>query len=242
MAPGRRSCESRRHRTKIRLTAPARLVPAALPAGAAARWHSLYAGPGPRPGPALLYQRPAVAPQLTNRTPLRAQPILVSGATAYRRGEFLYQDFLYDDHGARLAPDPTAPPAGGTLFSNPNGTYPSPADRRYAGDAADLVELRVKPLRRSTLLRITMNALKHPSLIAFTIAIGGRRGHLEEFPHGANVRAPAGLFLTVRPRGTRLRAELVRAGSGRPVRGRAPRGRVDLRRRQITLRVSHRQW
>jgi hypothetical protein len=122
-----------------RWAVPAALLAlAALPAGAAARWHSLYAGPGPRPGPALLYQRPAVAPQLTNRTPFRAQPILVSGAIAYRRGEFLYQDFVYDDHGARLAPDPTDPRAGGNLFSKPNGTYTYPADRRYAGDAATL--------------------------------------------------------------------------------------------------------
>jgi predicted esterase len=216
------------------------LALAALPAGAAARWQSLYAGPGPRPGPALLYERPPVAPQLTNRRPFRARPILVSGAAAYRGGEFLYQDFLYDDHGARLAPDPTDPRAGGNLFSKPNGTYTYPTDRRYSGDAADLVELRVKPLRRSTLFRITMNTLEDPSLIALTIAIGGRAGHLHEFPHGADVRAPARLFLTVRPIASRLRAELVRAG--RPVGGRAPRVRVDLRRRQITLRVSHRQW
>jgi hypothetical protein len=213
---------------------------AALPAVAAARWHSLYPGPGPRPGPALLYERPPLAPQLMNRSPFRARPILVSGATAYRSGEFLYQDFLYEDHGARLAPDPTDPRAGGNLFSKPNGAYTYPTDRRYSGDAADLVELRVKPLRRSTLFRITMNTLEDPSLIAFTIAIDGRAGHLHEFPHGANVRAPARLFLTVRPIASRLRAELVRAG--RPVGGRAPRVRVDLRRRQITLRVSHRQW
>jgi hypothetical protein len=58
----------------------------------------------PRPGPALLYRRPAVAPQLTNAGPWHARPILVSGATAYRHGEFLYQDFPYDDHGARELP------------------------------------------------------------------------------------------------------------------------------------------
>src|SRR5262249_9640051 len=56
--------------------------------------------PAVQPGPALLYEKPAVAPQLTNAKPWTARPILVSGATAYRKGEFLYQDFLYDDHGA----------------------------------------------------------------------------------------------------------------------------------------------
>ena len=63
---------------------------------------SLYRGAAPRPGPDLLYAPPAVTrPQLTNAGPWRAAPILVSGASAYRDGEFLYQDFLYDDHGAR---------------------------------------------------------------------------------------------------------------------------------------------
>jgi len=43
----------------------------------------------------------------------------VSGTSAYRGGEFLYQDYLFDDRGA-----------GETL------TYPT--DPRYAADAADL--------------------------------------------------------------------------------------------------------
>src|SRR2546423_14688143 len=62
---------------------------------------SLYSGPGPRPGPDILYQKPATSPQLSNGGIWTASPILVSGASAYRAGEFLYQDFLYDDHGAR---------------------------------------------------------------------------------------------------------------------------------------------
>ena len=75
---------------------------AAVPTTASAAWHSLYHGPAPRPGPSLLYSGPAKARQLTNAGPWKARPILVSGATSYRSGEFLYQDFLYDDNGARL--------------------------------------------------------------------------------------------------------------------------------------------
>src|SRR5439155_9290921 len=67
---------------------------------------SLYSGPGPRPGPDILYAAPATAPQLTNAGVWNAPPILVSGAGAYRNGEYLYQDFLYDDHGAHESPDP----------------------------------------------------------------------------------------------------------------------------------------
>src|SRR5829696_3558080 len=85
---------------------------------------SLYRGPAPRPGPDILYSAPADAPQLQNQGIWRAPPILVSGATSYRANEFVYQDFLYDDHGANSGQrDPGDPRAGDDVFSQPNGTY-----------------------------------------------------------------------------------------------------------------------
>jgi len=226
--------------TRIGILATALLVLAA--AGASADPASLYRGAGPRPGPDLLYSKAARPPQLANKGAWKASPILVSGATAYRRGEFLYQDYLYDDHGAQGAIDPSDPRAAGNTFSKPNGTYTYPTDSRYANNAADLVELRVKPLRRATAFRVTLNTLKAPSLAAFSIAIGGKAGKLRAFPNGANVSAPANLFLTVHPAGSKFVAELVRAGSGKAVRGKAPRVGVSMKRRQITVVVSHRQW
>jgi hypothetical protein len=185
-----------------------------------------------------------VAPQLTNRGVWKARPILVSGARAYRRGEFVYQDYLYDDHGARQTPDPDDPRTAGNLFSKPNGTYTYPTDERYANNAADLVELRVKPLRRATAFRVTLNTLEDPSLVAFSVAIGGKPGVLRGFPHGANVSAPARLFLTVRPGddGGGLTGELVRAAGGEPVGGAAPKVRLDAERRQIEVRVPRTTW
>jgi hypothetical protein len=203
---------------------------------------SLYTGPVPRPGPAILYSRPALAPQLTNTGVWRAAPILVSGATAYRRGEFLYQDWLYDDHGAHLAADALDPRSNGDSFSKPNGTYSYPTGPGYVSDAADLVEFRAKPLVRSTAFRVTLNTLENPSLIAFSIAIGGKPGQRFSFPDGANVVAPASMFLTVHPAGSRLVADLVHARNGKRVRGPRPRVRVDRRRRQITVLISHRSW
>lgn len=229
--------------TRTSIAALALALTAALaPAVASGSSSSLPSGPGPRPGPDLLYARAAVAPQLTNRAPWRAAPILVSGATAYRSGEFLYQDFLYDDHGARATSDPSDPRTTGSVFSKITGTYTYPTGAGYANDAADLVELRAKPLRVATAFRVTLNTLKDPSLVAFSLAIGGRRGVLRPFPNGANVRAPAALFLTVHPVGRRLVAELVNAGTGRRVRGPAPRVLLDRRRRQITVTVAHREW
>ena len=147
------------------------VIVAALCAVAPAHAASLYAGPGPRPGPDILYGPPANAPQLTNAAPWKADPILVSGATAYRDGEFLYQDFLYDDHGAAEQFDPSDPRASGNTFSKPNGTYTYPTDAKYANNAADLVELRVKPLAGATAFRLTLNSMKDPSLVAASIAL-----------------------------------------------------------------------
>src|SRR4051812_19520530 len=136
-----------------------------LACGATAEAGSLYSGPGPRPGPDLLYSKPAKLPQLANAGIWKAKPILVSGTTAYRRGEFLYQDYLYDDTGARQTPDPSDPRMAGNLFSKPNGTYTYPTDREYASNAADFVELRVKPLRKATAFRITLNTLLDPTKV-----------------------------------------------------------------------------
>lgn len=211
------------------------LVLAAPLAAAPAHASSLYDGPGPRPGPDLLYEPPSRAPQLENTGVWRAPPILVSGATAYRRGEFLYQDFLYDDHGASLEADPSDPRSGDDLFSAPNGTYTYPTADSYAGNTADLVELRVKPLRRHTAFRLTLNTMLDPGLVAATIALG-ESAEPRELPHGANVRAPAELFLTVH--GTR--GDLRDAATGEVVG--VPRVRVDTERRQIHVLVSHRAW
>jgi predicted esterase len=213
----------------------------AVPAAAHAGRGSLYQGPAPRPGPDILYSKPAVAPQLQNGGVWHAEPILVSGASAYRRGEFLYQDFLYDDHGAKgLARDPGDPrsgnPVSGDSFSAPNGTYTYPTDPVYANNAADLVELRAKPLAGATAFRITLNTMKDPSLVGTTIAIGGSK-QPRELPHGANATAPATLFLTVHGR----HADLLRAADGQAVTP-APTVSISKRRRQIQVLVSHRAW
>ncbi len=220
----------------------AALVACSLLVPAAAQAASLYTGAGPRPGPDLLYAPPATAPQLTNTGIWKAQPILVSGASSYRNGEFVYQDFLYDDHGANEQPDPADPRTSGDTFSKPNGTYTYPTDAAYANNAADLVELRVKPLNDSTAFRATLNTLKDRSLVAYTIAIGGADGGTPRpFPFGANVSAPADLFLTVHPSGSRMVGELVNAATGTRV-GPALTATVDMTRRQIEVRVPRSAW
>lgn len=208
-----------------------------LPALAGADRSSLSRASGSRPGPALLYRAPAAAPQLTNTGIWRAAPILVSGAVAYRRGELLYQDFLYDDHGARAASrDPGDPRAGGDLFSAPGGTYTYPTDPVYAGNAADLVELRIKALPDATAFRVTLNTMIDPARVGIALALGSSPAP-RPFPHGANVVAPAERFVTVHGAG----GDIVDAATGRAL-ATGPAVRVDRRRRQVEIRVPHSAW
>src|SRR3954466_3032154 len=103
----------------LRATVAAAVALAVLAPAATAK--SLYSGPAPRPGPDLLYRKPATHTQLTNKGIWKARPILVSGAVASRRGEFLYQDFLYDENGARQTEDPGDPRTDVDLFPKPDG-------------------------------------------------------------------------------------------------------------------------
>jgi hypothetical protein len=217
------------------VTATIASVAAALPAAAGADLPDVASGA--RPGPDALYAPPPAAPQLENAAPWEAAPILVSGASAYRRGEFLYQDFLYDDRGgagSRDSSDPFTP--GDFTFSPKAGTLTYPTDPVYANNAADLVELRVKPLEGATAFRVTVNTLKDSERTAFTIAIGASDA-ARAWPHGAGVRSPALLFLTVHG----STAELRDAATG-AVRSPAPTATVDARRRQFDVGVPHAAW
>jgi hypothetical protein len=192
---------------------------------------------GHRPGPDALYQSPAHSPQLENAAPWTAPPVLVSGAQEYSHGEWLYQDFLNDDHGAAGSSDPNAPVgANAFLFSPTAGTFTYPTDPVYANNAADLVELRVKPLADATAFRVTLNSLKDAGKVGFTIALGSSPAPLP-WPHGAGVTSPAQLFLTVH--GTS--AELTDAATG-IAKAPAPTASVDATRRQIDVRVPHAAW
>jgi pimeloyl-ACP methyl ester carboxylesterase len=222
----------------------------ALAAGAAAKKsHSLWQlkGSAPQPGPAILYQPPASSPELENApgSGWKAAPLLVSGASAYRKGEFVYQGYVYDDHGAKEVTDPKNPmhspggsPSGGDLFSAPDGTYDYPSGPGYDENAANLIELRVRRTKHASLFRITLNTLENPNLVATAIAIGGTEGQSHPFPFGANVSAPAQYFLTIHGE----TAVMTDAVSGLPVAGPAPGVSIDMLRHQITVEVPHSLW
>jgi pimeloyl-ACP methyl ester carboxylesterase len=236
-----------RLRTSLVAAIAAILAALMLPAGALAN-NSLWQLPGTasQPGPPILYEPPAAAPPLENApgSAWHASPLLVSGAGAYREGEYLYQGYVYDDHGAKEVTDaknpmhsPGGSPSGGDLFSAPDGTYDYPSGAGYEENAANLIEFRVKRVAKATAFRITLNTLENPNLIATAIAIGGTEGQSHPFPFGANVSAPAQFFITIHGN----TAVMTNAVTGKTVTP-APKVAVDLLRRQITVLVSRKAW
>jgi glucodextranase-like protein len=210
---------------------------AAPPASAAGHSSLPRVASGARPGPDVLYAPAAVAPQLENVAPFRAAPILVSGATAYRDGEFLYQDFLHDDRGAAGSADSTDPTSGSTLsWKAKAGTLTYPTDPVFANNAADLVELRVKPLADATAFRVTLNSMGDPERVGFTIAIGDSPAP-RAWPHGAATSSPAERFLTVHGAHAELTDDIAGIAPGP-----APQVSVDVARRQFTVLVPHAVW
>ncbi|MDP9383704.1 MAG: alpha/beta hydrolase-fold protein [Actinomycetota bacterium] len=186
---------------------------------------------GERPGPPLLYAPPADAPELSVKAPFRAPPLLVSGSEAYREGEYLYQDYLFDDRGAdtrsgggnRGGPrDDIAASTAGDVF------YPT-ADR-YAGNAADLVELRVKPTPDALVYRITLTTAKAPDTAVVGIGIDADRsgGAPVLWPKGAGIASP-GLdhFITAWGKGGEVDGKALPAGAVQ----------MDTTANQMTVRV-----
>lgn len=161
-----------------------------------------------RPGPSVLY-REGQSPLLENDGVWTASPILVSGSSAYRSGEFLYQDYLFDE----------------------SGKYP--ASPEYSSqNNADLVELRIKPLEASTAVRLTLNSMQHDfEDVAATIALGDSRLPLP-VPHGANATMPAQVFVTVHG----MTGDIVDAVTGQTL-PQKPIVVVDARRRQVDIRI-----
>src|SRR3989475_4924163 len=121
---------------------------------------------GARPGPDVLYAPPPAAPQLENRNArFSAPPLLVSGQEAYVAGEYLYQDFLYDDYGS----DTDGQGATGLSPRVGDITYPTNT-ARYGGNAADLVELRLAAAADAVAYRLTLNTLLEPHRTIVVIA------------------------------------------------------------------------
>jgi hypothetical protein len=87
-------------------------------------------------GAADAHAKPPQAPQLEKHAPFCAPPLLVSGTDAYRDGEYLYQDYLFDDRGADIVEGPGGQRDSAANFSPTSGNVFYPRVARYAQNAA----------------------------------------------------------------------------------------------------------
>lgn len=151
-----------------------------------------------RPGPPILYARPAVPPVLQNVHGWRAAPLMVAGAQAYVRGEYLYQDHVYDSFGANttegpLPPEPV-PASSDVSFSGMTGDVVYPTNEaRYAFDAADLLEFRARVDRGRVRYRVTLNTMLDSKAAAVAIGIDSAPGGRSDWGYGIGSLGDLGL-------------------------------------------------
>ncbi len=190
---------------------------------------------GERAGPDLLNAPQARVPELSNAWPFRAGPLLVSGTDAYRDGEYLYQDYLFDDHGPDTGVGSTPP--GVSSFAASRGDLFYPTDTaRFANNAADLVEFRIKPTRDAIVYRVTLGAVLADDAAVVGIGIDSDRGGGAQvaWPRGAGITSP-GLDRFVTAWGTGGEVGGLNGAPATPL----PAGSVSIDRttNQMTIRV-----
>lgn len=141
----------------------------------------------PPPGPGVLYDSPVTAPQFENGSGWCADPLLVCGTVGYDAGEFLYQDWLYDDHGANTT-DETLPPnpqPQANILSAPTGDVVYPTETgTYRDNAADLLEFRCRREEKQVLYRLTFNTMTEPDAAVTAIGIDTGGATRTDWEHG----------------------------------------------------------
>jgi len=140
----------------------------------------------------------------------------LGGTTAYDQGEYIAQDYIFDDHGANtgepiaLVGDSDTTPAG-------SYTYPGVVDQsKYVNNAADLRELRMRVEGDSLAIRVELNSLTQPDTTVAAVALdtdGSRTGSMA-WPHQAGLTT-AGTDAVVTLWGTG--ADLYRRDQATPV-------------------------
>ncbi len=150
----------------------------------------------------------------------RGEATQLSGTAQYSHGEWVYTDILYDDSG----PQDWNEDDQETDHSAPGAYYHGHGD-----NAADIVELRVRPRGRDLDMRVKLNSLKTRHSTALGIAVGKGR-NARPWPGGADVASPWRRFVTVADGAVRVTSA---SGATR----RVGTARENLRANTITFRI-----
>lgn len=198
---------------------------------------------GERPGPPLLYDDAPEPPLLEDSGPFQADPLLVSGTDAYRDGEYVYQDFLFDDRGPNTVAGRGSRTNDGQNFSPTAGDAFYPDDDRYANNAADLVELRATRDDGDLVYRVTLNTIVEDEEDAAVVGIGVDTDTDDdepavEWPDNAGMSSP-GLdhFVTATADGARITEYPEEDGEDPEVTELDGAVEVDDESNQMTIRV-----
>ena len=119
---------------------------------------------------------------------------LIGGTSVVDRGEFIYQDFIYDDTGPKVG---TQTNTAGAARAKTNGTYRYPtAMSRYRSNAADLFQFRAAESEGRAHFLVLLNTLLEPDTTVVGIAIGQAGSPATAWPLGAQLSTPADHVLT----------------------------------------------
>ena len=96
------------------------------------------------------------------------EPTRVGGTARYDRGEWIHTDFVYDDYGADTGPAWGQPNIASLAATAGDARYPS-----ALGNAADIVEVRARALGDDLQVRVLLQTLLDPQVVAVWAQVDG---------------------------------------------------------------------
>lgn len=127
------------------------------------------------------------------------EPTHLGGTDRYDGGEWIHQDFVYDDYGADTGGG--SQPIG---LAHTAGDFRYPEDPVYAQNAADVLGIRVRPAGDDLDVRVQLNALIEPDTTVLGVAIDAGAGSSHAWPMEAGVTSVWDHFVTVAEEGVWL--------------------------------------
>ncbi len=149
------------------------------------------------------------------------EPAWIANHGVYRSGEFIYQDYVYDDHGANtdginrrdnvfgLWPDPQRPtdqrwsPTGGSIRYS--GDFMYPADGDHIANIADLIEFRVAADDDNVYYHVRLGDMSAPDSSVVALCVDTDRNAtsgVQAWPLGAGLVSRLGCDFIITAWGT----------------------------------------